>query len=131
MHRLPLLALIAVCLGVAAADCGSEPTPTPTLTTLRADIFQPRCGNAACHGGSNPARGLDLVTDTHGAIVGVASVEDPGVVLVEPGSPDSSLLFQVVNGSVGGVRQMPPGFVLPADDVAAIRAWIEAGAPND
>lgn len=130
MHRLPLLCVLATALLVVAADCG-DPAEVPTLTSLRASVFQPRCGNAGCHGGQAPARGLDLVTDTHGAVVGVASVEDPAVLLVDPGSPDSSLLFQVVGGSVGGVRQMPVGFELPEADRAAIRAWIAAGAAND
>jgi hypothetical protein len=128
MHRavilLPVVALLA------SAECG-EPAPTPTLTALKEDIFVPRCGNAACHGGSNPARGLDLTQDVHAALVGVASEEDEGVLRVAAGDPDASLLFQVLSADVGSVRQMPPGFQLADEDIAGIRAWIEDGAKDD
>jgi hypothetical protein len=128
-------ALILALAGVlAAADCGGGgdgPTETPTLTTLSADIFQPRCGNAACHGGSNPAAGLDLVTDPYAALVGVDSISDPALKRVAAGDPNNSVLLLILEGPVGASRQMPPGVTLPAEDVDAIRAWITAGAAND
>ena len=124
------LALVGV---IAAADCGGDggPTETPTLTTLSANIFQPRCGNAACHGGSNPAAGLDLVTDPYAALVGVDSISDPALKRVGAGDPNNSVLLLILEGPVGASRQMPPGVTLPAEDVDAIRAWITAGAAND
>ena len=127
-HRAVLLAPIVALL--ASADCG-EPAPTPTLSSLQADVFVPRCGNAACHGGANPANGLDLTQDAHAALVGVASTADGDVLRVSAGDPDGSLLFQVLSADVGTVRQMPPGFQLADEDVAAIRAWIEDGAKDD
>ena len=44
------------------------------------------------------------------------------------GDPEASLLFQVLNGPVGGTRQMPVGAVLPAEELERVRSWIEAGA---
>ncbi len=125
----PLLSLAAVIAVLVACD-GPAPEDI-TLSSIKRDVFEPRCGATGCHGGSTPARGLNLTQDVHAAIVDVASSEDAAVVYVSPGSPESSLLFQVINGSVGSVRQMPPGFNLPGDVKDRIEAWIEAGAPND
>jgi hypothetical protein len=133
--RLFAPALTMALAGVlAAADCGGGedgPTETPTLTTLSADIFQPRCGNAGCHSSDNPAAGLDLVTDPHASLVGVDSISDPALKLVGAGDPNNSVLLLILEGPVGASRQMPPGVDLPAEDIDAIRAWITAGAAND
>jgi hypothetical protein len=123
------LAVVVILLTTVA--CGTEPAASPTLTTLRDDIFRPNCGNAACHGGSNPAAGLDLVTDPYAALVGVDSISDPGLKRVAAGDPNNSVLLLILEGPVGASRQMPPGVTLPAADVEAVRAWITAGAAND
>lgn len=128
------LALVVASVFVLAADCAA-PVETPTFTALRDDVFTPRCGTTGgCHG-DNPARGLDLLVDPHGAMVGVASVVDPAKSYVVAGDPDASLLMAVLRGDVdgpgGAVRQMPPGFALPEETLAQIEAWIAAGAPND
>jgi hypothetical protein len=129
-----ILATLSVVVVGAGADCGG---PAPTLTTLKADIFQPRCGATGCHGGTNPARGLDLVADPHAALVGIASIVDPARQYVVAGDPDASLLLAVLRGPVASpdgandCRQMPPGFALDDDDVAAVQAWIAAGAADD
>jgi hypothetical protein len=136
MNRLlVIVSLVGAVVLVAGADCGGA--PAPTLSTLKADVFQPRCGATGCHGGANPARGLDLVTDPHAALVGVATVVDPGQRYVVAGNVDDSLLLKVLRGPVASpdgandCRQMPPGFALSADDVAAVEAWIADGAKND
>ena len=54
------------------------------------------------------------------ALVGVASTADGDVLRVSAGDPDASLLFQVLSADVGSVRQMPPGFQLADEDVAAL-----------
>jgi len=123
------IALVAIALFVAA--CDGPPAGEVTLTSLKRDVFEPRCSFSACHGGVNPARGLDLVTDTHGATVGVASQEDEGVLIVEAGNAAGSLLFQVMEADVGAVRQMPPGASVGDDILARVEAWIDGGAPND
>jgi hypothetical protein len=123
-----------VALG-AGAECGGG--PPPTLTALRAEVLQPRCGATGCHGGTNPARGLDLVTAPHAALVDVATVVDPSRRYVVAGDPSASLLLQVLRGPVASAdgasdcRQMPPGFVLEDADVDAVEAWIAAGARDD
>ena len=136
MNRLMvILSIVGAVVLVAGADCGGA--PTPTLSTLKADVFQPRCGATGCHGGANPARGLDLVTNPHAALVGQASVVDPAQQYVVAGNVDDSLLLKVLAGPVASsdgahdCRQMPPGFELSADDVVAIEAWIADGAKDD
>jgi hypothetical protein len=124
--------VIGVVVVALASSCPGGPPPEEiTLTSLRTDIFTPRCSLASCHGGTNPERGLDLGSDPHGTMVNVPSQEDPNVLRVVPGDPDNSLLVQVLLAPVGSIQQMPPGAVLPQEDVDRIRAWIEAGAPND
>lgn len=107
------------------------PPPPPTLAQLTTEIFEPRCSASGCHGMADPARDLDLQGDAFASLVNVASAEDPATLRVAPGDPDQSLLYQVLRGPVGGTRQMPPGAVLPAEDVEQVRAWIEAGAEPD
>lgn len=125
-----LLVLVPLVLLIASADCGG-PAEAPTLSTLQETVFVPRCGNAACHGGANPANGLDLTQDAHAALVGVASTDNADVARVVAGAPDASLLFQVLSADVGGVRQMPPGFQLADEDLEGIRLWIEDGAQDN
>jgi hypothetical protein len=130
-----VVGLLAAVVFATGADCGAA--PTPTLTQLKADVFEPRCGATGCHGGTNPARGLDLVTDPHAALVDVNSVVNPAQRYVVAGDVEASLLLQVLAGPVASpdgssdCRQMPPGFTLAEDDVAAVRAWIAAGAVDD
>jgi hypothetical protein len=131
----PRSASIIVGLGFAAAcagaACDAPPVERePTLTAIRADIFNPRCSFNACHGGTNPVRGLDLQNDPFGTLVDVVG-EEGGIVRVVPGEPEESLLFQVLQGPVGATRQMPPGVVVDDADIEQVRAWIAAGAADD
>ena len=69
-------------------------------------------------------------------IVGVPSVELPAFDRIEPGQPDQSYLVHKIQGtqaSVGGSGQRMPlgGSPLSQDDIDAIRAWVNAGAPNN
>ena len=115
--------------GATSPDSGGgEPV---TLVELQGSLFTPSCAFDACHAGDNPKNGLDLssVDASMAALVGVAG-EEPGTTRVVSGDADASLLLQVLEGPVGGVRQMPLGFEAGADVVAAVRSWIEAGAPR-
>ena len=102
-----------------------------TLTSLREDLFQPRCSASVCHGSFNPQRGLDLESDPFGTLVNVASVEDPSMMRVAPGDPEHSLLFLLLQGSIGGTERMPPGVTLPDEEIESVRRWIANGAAND
>lgn len=51
-----------------------------------------------------------------------------GAVIV-PGNAAGSRLFQAISKTVPGVKAMPPGVSLSADEAKAIQLWIDAGVP--
>jgi hypothetical protein len=86
-----------------------------------AGIFQSKCN--ACHNGDKKKGGLALDSYT-----GVMQGGGSGAV-VEPGDPDNSRLYLLVSHQEE--PKMPPNAPrIPDADLAAIKAWIEAGAPE-
>ena len=77
---------------------------------------------------------MSLVDDPYGALVGVASRQKPGAILVVPGDPDASYLIHKLEGRSDIVQlRMPrngPPYLTPGQ-ITVIRRWIENGAPND
>lgn len=102
------------------------PTPIPSatsqpLTAITWDggigaLFQSKCGT--CHGGPAGLGGLDLSSY---AGITAGGADGPAIV---PGDPDASLL--IAKQSAGG----HPG-QLTGDELALVRRWIEAGAPEN
>ena len=88
---------------------------------------------ASCHSASGHAGGLDLETDAHAALVGVASTTDPSLTLVVPGDPDASFLVAKLVGDLPAEQgmQMPPTGPLPSATIDAVRGWIAAGATSE
>jgi hypothetical protein len=80
---------------------------------------------------------MDLSTGhAYGQVVNVASLELGSMMRIHPGQPDSSYLVHKIQGthlSVGGMRErMPLGKPPLSDqDIATVRAWVSAGAPNN
>lgn len=104
----------------------------PTLVDVQRDIFTPRCANAACHGGETPQLDLDLSEGrAFDNVVNVRARAVEGRLRVVPGRPDESLLFELVQRPVKGVRRMPVGFPLEDGEIDMLRQWIEAGAPRE
>jgi mono/diheme cytochrome c family protein len=108
---------------VPAAEAQPEAVPaagTSVFETEIQPILSKRC--FTCHGPEKQKSGLRLdlqETAMHGG--------DSGAVIVA-GDPDNSLLIQLVSGADPD-RQMPPkGDLLAADQIAALKAWIAAGA---
>ncbi len=98
-------------------------------------IFNANCTGGACHSGKMPAQGLDLssVSVAFANLVNVASSQCPSTQRVLPMQPDSSYLVWKLQGSgpcYSGSR-MPKGTPLSSADIATIRNWIVAGAPNN
>src|ERR1700694_4424895 len=94
--------------GAAAVQAAADPARA---------ILENRCLNG--HGQAQTS-GLDLRqidTITKGGKRGPAIV---------PGSAAQSLLYKAIAHT--GDLQMPPGKPLPAEEIASIRAWIDAGA---
>jgi mono/diheme cytochrome c family protein len=94
----------------AAADVFSERV---------APILERHC--VSCHSGGEPEGGLDLTTGPKALAGGESGV------LLTAGKPDESVLLEYISGDKPQMpKDAPP---LSADDVAAIRTWIAAGAP--
>jgi hypothetical protein len=146
---LSLIVAAAAFVGTAACDealsslTGPTPNLQPTLSSIQKEIFdttdssgRQACTN--CHtsaGGRTPSAGMDLSSgNAYARLVGVASVERPSLLRVEPGDPDSSYLIHKLEGRPGIVGQRMPrgtGPYLTDGQMLVIRRWIELGAKND
>lgn len=103
----------------------------PELTSIEDGLFGPSCAYSSCHQGSRPPRDLNLSSsNTWAGLVGQPSSVE-GILLVEPGFPDESLLMLVLEGPYEDIRQMPPGSPLGTSQLQAVREWIALGANND
>ena len=103
---------------------------TPTLASIQALVFEPRC--VGHHGPRTTEAGLDLSEGmSHAALVNVPSTQS-GLDLVEPGDAENSYLMHKIEDRAGitGSRMPPRGDPLTEAEIAAIRDWITAGAPD-
>ena len=82
-------------------------------------ILQQNCAN--CHGAALKMSNLDLRTRES-----ILAGGDHGPA-IEPGSPDKSRLYRFIAGLEN--PSMPPGKKLSDEQVAALRTWIQEGAP--
>ena len=104
----------------------------PTLSSIQENIFTPIC--TGCHTGAAARLGMSLdVGVAHQNLVGVASVEFPTLLRVDPGKSDSSYLVWKIEGRPGLVGgRMPLGLQpLSPEQIAAVKEWIDGGAAND
>jgi mono/diheme cytochrome c family protein len=100
-------------MACATADDGGR-----SFRDTLATIFEQRC--VSCHGAHEPKGGFSL-TSRQTALAG----GDSGPAIV-PGQPDEGMLLGYISGDK---PEMPKsGAPLRADEVAAIRAWINDGA---
>src|SRR5258708_29190164 len=93
---------------------------SPAAPTTGQAVLEQNC--SGCHAIASPKGGLDLRTREsmlRGGRRGPALI---------PGQADKSLIIQAVEGA--GELKMPPGKKLPMEAVAALREWIDAGAPS-
>jgi len=132
--------------GRPICDAGECVAPIePTWASIYAGVIEPRCALAGCHAigadGRPPAGalGLEGAAAAHGSLVGVradgsATCRATGLARVAPGDPDASLLMHKLEGEAPDgfhvcAERMPLGRdPLPSVHLAAIRAWIAAGA---
>jgi hypothetical protein len=143
-----LVVAAAAFVGTVACDeslsslTGPTPNLEPTFTSIQREIFDTtdssgRQSCVSCHSavGRVPPAGLDLTAgNSYSRLVGVSSVERPGVLRVAAGDPENSYLIHKLEGRPGivGLR-MPRGTgpFLTDGQMLVIRRWIELGAPND
>ncbi|MDH3857529.1 MAG: Ig-like domain-containing protein, partial [Gammaproteobacteria bacterium] len=107
-----------------------------TLQSIQDNVFTPTCASSGCHDGpigpGLPA-GQDLSTlaSSFASLVGVASVQVPSLLRVNPGNANSSYLVQKLEGTAASGSQMPlGGNPLSQTTIDTIRDWINAGAAS-
>jgi mono/diheme cytochrome c family protein len=103
----------------AVAESASTPVENATFESSVQPILQKNC--YACHAAAATS-GL-RVDSMEGLLKGGNS--GPAIV---PGDPEKSLLIQAVRQS--GDLKMPKGGKLKPEEVAALEAWVKAGAPG-
>jgi hypothetical protein len=142
------------------AGCGSSAPEPKTFAEINSQVFHVACTFSSCHSadGARSADMLDLQTDPYNAIVNVPAnnkmAKSEGKLRVAPGDSANSFVMikfglppDTVAGQKvckaesvdGGVNQISDyGSCMPqtsspleAVTVAAIKKWIDSGAPND
>ena len=104
---------------------------TAEFQSIQDNVFTPIC--TKCHIGAGAPEGLQLdAAHSYGLLVGVPSTEQPNVLRVAPGDPDSSYIVRKLQGSSSITGQQMPfgGPYLPQSTIDVIRQWITAGAPK-
>src|SRR5581483_3273985 len=113
------------------AGGGSTGPLTADFKSIQDNVFTPIC--TKCHIGAGAPEGLQLdQTHSYAMLVGVPSAEQPNVLRVAAGDPDSSYIVLKLQGSAGisGARMPFGGPYLPQSTIDVIRQWISAGAAN-
>src|SRR3569832_1426474 len=113
---------------VAGGGGGTAPL-TADFQSIQDNVFTPIC--TKCHQGASAPEGLQLdATHSYALLVGVASTEQPDVLRVAAGDPDSSYIIRKLQGTPGISGQQMPfgGPYLPQSTIAVIRQWITNGA---
>ena len=144
---LMLLVGAAVFAGTAACDealsdlTGPTPNLQPTFSSIQQEMFNTTdssgrlaCVNCHTSVGRIPPAGLDLTGNAYARLVGVSSVQRPGVLRVAPGDPDNSYIVHKLEGRsdiVGGRMPRGTGPFLTDGQMLVIRRWIAEGAAND
>lgn len=83
-----------------------------------------------CHSATAVLGQLDLETDLYTAVVDVPASSGQGL-LVEPGSPETSILYLKITNAQATGTDMPPGsggLSVQATDI--VKNWIADGAPD-
>ncbi|RAL23138.1 hypothetical protein DL240_08115 [Lujinxingia litoralis] len=98
-------------------------------------VLQANCGG--CHGGNNPAEDLDLRSEDAYEHLFNASVQRPGLKLIEPGNPEQSYLWlKLINDESIEGYPMPYNPLtgegsLREGELGDIQTWITNGAIRD
>ena len=118
----------------------AQPQGPITLSSIRDTLFVSSCTFSSCHASQGAAANLDLLgSDLHDRLLNHEVVGNTSLPLVEPGDPEGSWLYQRIaacnprDDAGMPVTHMPLNAPTLSDPrlVAKVRAWIEAGAPND
>ena len=125
-----------------SADTGADLAAcnvAPHLKSIQANYFTDSCALSHCHDSAQPTQGnLDLSNGkAFAALVNApafqAKAKKAGKLLVVPGHPEQSYLYEKLTLTTDGVL-MPYGATEPYDvecSLAAVKKWIEDGAKDD
>jgi hypothetical protein len=121
---LALAPLTMAGLGGCNGDPDGEPACAPELSSLRATVFV-SCLGAACHGAGEPVGALDLESDgIESRLVGRVAATCERI-LVVPGDPGSSFLYdKIASSSPGCGLPMPLDAPLDPELIACVGDWI-------
>jgi hypothetical protein len=87
-------------------------------------LFQQRCAFSGCHGGSQPAAGLNLTTPSYNSLMN----HQPRLVVA--GEPNNSYLIQRLDGTLP--PRMPFNATpLTQNQLDGIKKWISEGTENN
>jgi mono/diheme cytochrome c family protein len=120
------LSVTLACRASHAAKGPGQPSDAAAAPQYYSDHVQPvlTANCFRCHAGMNHRGGLRL--DSPEAILKGGK---DGAVIV-PGHPEQSLLIQLIRheGPADDPKPMPPRSKLSDGDIAAVTAWVQAGA---
>ncbi len=108
-----------------------------TIEGVTTRVFEKSCAFSTCHDADSPIEGL-AIHDLESVIAAInsPSQQDSSVVQIAPGDSANSYIYRKMIGenmaatSVAGNPSgiMPPGTMLCAPKVEAVRDWIDSGA---
>jgi hypothetical protein len=116
-----------------------ENAPADSFAAIQAAIFNGKgCSAGGCHSGGNPAGGMNLSSGrSYDSIVDVTASSGGGLKRILPGDAAGSYLYRKVSAktnpgsfTISGSPMPRVGTALSADQLAALAAWIDAGAPR-
>jgi len=116
---------------ITPGGSGAGTPLTADFKSIQDNVFTPIC--TKCHIGAGAPEGLQLdQAHSYAMLVGVPSTEQPSVLRVDAGNPDSSYIVAKLQGSPGisGARMPFGGPYLPQSTINVIRQWISDGAAN-
>ena len=117
-------------------DCSDA--PADTFTSIQQAIFTGKgCASGGCHSGSRPTGNMNLASGSSFAnTVGRQAASSP-LQRIKPGDANNSYLFRKVSAktnpgsfSISGSPMPLTGSALSPSQLAALAAWINAGAPR-
>lgn len=138
LRRLFVLMPFSVCFLEGCPAASPVGTLQPTYSSIARNVFV-GCSTQSCHGSLGRRGNLVLTPDVaYANLVGQPSDNDAaradGLLRVAAGHPETSFLLLKLTGPLKpgyGDRMPQHGTPLDPGTIAAIRAWIASGAPND
>jgi hypothetical protein len=124
-------------MSLGAPESGTPPTYAPTYTAIWDEILSRSCALVFCHAADGDY--LQLMNKSVGymSLVGTPAsgpmCAPTGLKRVDPGHPETSLLYLKVTNPPCGSMMPAMGAGVPLNDkqLTQIRAWILAGAQDD